>query len=75
MPALLGEFNGGLNRLLCEEKLRWPGLYTLLRRRLRADLITALKIFLGLLDMEQNLFFLPSIRQGLRGHPYKALQG
>ncbi len=75
MPALFGEFNGGLRHLLCEEKLLWLGLHSLLRRRLRADLITAFKIFLGLLDMEQNLFFLPSIRQGLRGHPYKALQG
>ncbi len=75
MPALLREFNGGRRHLLCEEKLLWLGLHSLLRRRLRADLITALKISMGLLDMGQNLFFLPSFQQGLRGHPYKPLQG
>ncbi len=75
MPALLDEFNGGRRHLLCEEKLLWLGLHSLLRRPLRADLITALKISMGLLDIEQNLFFLPSIRHGRRGHPYKALQG
>ncbi len=45
------------------------------RRRLRADLITAFKIFTGLLDMDPNLFFLPPALRGLRRHPYKLLQG
>ncbi len=75
MPALLSEFNEGLRHLLCEEKLLWLGLHSLLRRRLCADLIAAFTIYMGLLDMDQNLFFLPPSRQGLRGHPYKALQG
>ncbi len=61
--ALLSEFNGGLRHLLCEEKLRWLGLHSLLRRRLRADLITAFKISMGLLGMDQNLFILPPSRQ------------
>ncbi len=40
-----------------------------------ADLITAFKIFTGLLDIDPNLFFLPPARRGLRGHTYKVLQG
>ncbi len=44
-------------------------------RRLRADLITAFKIFKGILDIDPNLFFLPPARCGLSGHPYKVLQG
>ncbi len=27
------------------------------------------------LDIDPNLFFLPSARRGLRGHPFKVLQG
>ncbi len=45
------------------------------RRRLRDDLITAFKIFKGLLDIDPNLFFLPPTRRGLKGHPFKVLQG
>ncbi len=45
------------------------------RRLLRANLITAFKIFKGLLVIDPNLFFLPPTRRGLRGHPYKVLQG
>ncbi len=30
---------------------------------------------MGLLDVDPNLFFLPPTRRGLRGHPYKVLQG
>ncbi len=41
----------------------------------QADLITAFKLFKGLLDIDPNLFFLPPARRGLRGHPYKVLQG
>ncbi len=52
-----------------------PRLHSLQRWRLQADLITAFKIFTGLLDIDSNLFFLPLVRSGLRGHPYKVLQG
>ncbi len=45
------------------------------RRRFRADLLTAFKIFTGLLDMDPNLFFLPPALRGLRRHPYKELHG
>ncbi len=44
------------------------------RRWLRTDLITAFKIFKGILDIDLNLFFLPPAQCGLRGHPYKVLQ-
>ncbi len=37
--------------------------------------MTAFKILKGLLDIDPNLFFLPPTRCGLRGHPFKALQG
>ncbi len=45
------------------------------QRRLRADLITAFMILLGPLDFDPNLLFLPSIRRGLRVHPYKVVLG
>ncbi len=32
-------------------------------------------MFAGLLDFDSSLFFLPSARRGLRGHPYKVPQG
>ncbi len=51
------------------------GLLSLKRRRLRDDLITAFNIFKGLLDIDPNLFFLPPAQRGLRGHPFKVLQG
>ncbi len=57
----------GIRHLPYEERLQ--------RRRLLADLITAFKIFKGLLDIDPNLFFLPPARHGLRGHPYKVFQG
>ncbi len=40
-----------------------------------ALLITTFKILMDLLDIDPNLFFLPPARRGLRGHPYKVLQG
>ncbi len=64
-----------MRHLPYEERLQQLGLHSLQRRRLQANLITALKIFTGLLDIDQNLFFLPSARRGLRGHNYKVLQG
>ncbi len=65
----------GMRHLPYEERLRLLGLHSLQRRRLRDDLITAFKIFTGLLDIDPNLFFLPSARRGLRGHPFMVLQG
>ncbi len=57
-----------------EERLQRLGLHSL-QRRLQADLITAFKIFKGLLDIDPNLFFLPPAHRGLRGHPKNVLQG
>ncbi len=65
----------GMRHLPYEERLQQLGLHSLQRRRFRADLITAVKIFKGLLDIDLNLFFLPPARRGLRGHPSKVLQG
>ncbi len=44
-------------------------------RQLRADLITAFKIFTGLFDIDPNLTFLLPTRRGLRGHPYRGTVG
>ncbi len=41
----------------------------------QTDLITAFKIFMGLLDVDPNQVFLPPPQCGLRGDSYKALQG
>ncbi len=65
----------GMRHLPYEERLQRLGLHSLQGRRLQADLITAFKIFKGLLDIDRNLFFLPPARSGLRGHPYKVLEG
>ncbi len=46
-----------------EERLQRQGLHSIQGRRLRADRITAFNIFTGLLDIDQNLFFLPSVRR------------
>ncbi len=45
------------------------------RRRLRADLILAFKIFKGEVDLNPSEFFLRLPRVGLRGHTYRLLQG
>ncbi len=65
----------GMRHLPCEERLQRLGLHSLQRRRLRDGLITAFQIFKGLLDIDPNLLFLPPARRGLRGHPFKVLQG
>ncbi len=70
MPACSPNLAADIN-LSYEERLQWLCLHSLQRRRLRTDLITAFKIFKGLLDIDPNLFFLPPARRGLRGHPYK----
>ncbi len=65
-----------MRNLHYEERLQWLGLQSLQRRwRLQADLITAIKIFTGVLDIDPKLFFLSPARNGLRGHPFKVLQG
>ncbi len=65
-----------MRHLPYEERLQRLGLHSLQqRRRLQADLITAFKIFTGLLDIDPNLFFPLPARRGLRGHPYKVLEG
>ncbi len=51
-----------------------PGLQQVLKL-VKDYLITAFKISTGLLDIDPKLFFLPPNRCGLRGHPYKVLQG
>ncbi len=64
----------GMRHLPYEGRLQRLGRHSLQRRRLQADLITAFKIFTGLLDIDPNLLFIPPTRRGLRGHPYKVLQ-
>ncbi len=64
-----------MRHLPYEERLQRLGLYSLQLRLLWADLITTFKIFTGLLDVDPNLFFPPPARRGLRGHPFKVLQG
>ncbi len=44
------------------------------RRRLRADLILAFKIFKGEVDLNPSEFFLHPPPAGLRGHIYRLLQ-
>ncbi len=56
-----------------EERLQWLGFYSLQRRQLRADLITAFKIFTGLLGVDPYLFILPATRRDLKGYSYKVL--
>ncbi len=65
----------GMRHLPYEERLQRLGLHSLQRRRLRDDRITVFKIFKGLLDIDPNLLLLPPARSGLRGHPFKVLQG
>ncbi len=53
-----------IRHLPCEERLQRLGLHSLQLQRLRADLITAFKLFTGLLDVDSNLFCLPPTRFG-----------
>ncbi len=58
-------------RLPYEERLRRLGLHSLRRGRL---LIVVYKLLTGGLDLDPSLFFIPPLRPGLRGHPFKVLQ-
>ncbi len=46
-----------MRHLPYEERLQRLGLHYMQRPRLRADLITAFKIFQGVLDIDPNLVF------------------
>ncbi len=58
-----------------EERLCQLNLFSLARRRLRADLILVSKIFKGEVDLNPAEFFLRPPRAGERGHTYRLLQG
>ncbi len=58
-----------------EEKLHQLNIFSLERRRLRADLILAFNIFKGEVELNQSDFFLRPPPAGLRGHTYRLLQG
>ncbi len=60
--------------MLFEERLRQLNLFSLERRRLRADLILDFKIFKGEVDLNPSEYFLRPPRAGLRGHIYRLLQ-
>ncbi len=58
-----------------EERLHQLNLFSLERRRLRADVILAFKIFKGEVNLNPSEVFLRPSRAGLRGHTYRLLQG
>ncbi len=65
----------GLRHVPYEERLRQLNIFSLERRRLRADLILSFKIFKGEVDLNPSEFFLHPPQAGLRGHAYRLLQG
>ncbi len=65
----------GLSHVTYDGRLRQLNLFSPERRRLRANLILALKIFKGKVDLNQSDFFLRPPRAGLRGHTFRLLQG
>ncbi len=64
----------GLRHVPYEERLCQFNLFSLERRRLRADLIQAFKIFKIEVDLNPSEFFLRPPQTGLRGHTYRLLQ-
>ncbi len=65
----------GFRQLPYEERLRRLGLHSLRRRHLCGNLTVVYKMFFGGLDLDPSLFSIPPVRPGLRGHPFKVLQG
>ncbi len=65
----------GLRYVPYKERLCQLNLFSLERRRFRADLILAFKIFKGEVDPNPSELFLRPPRAGLRGHTYRLLQG
>ncbi len=65
----------GLRQVPYEERLRQLNLFSLERRRLRADLILAFNIFKGEVGLIPSDVFLRPPRAGLRGHTYRLLKG
>ncbi len=65
----------GLRHVQYEERFRQLKLFSLERRRPRADLILAFNIFKKEVDLNPSEFFLHPPRAGLRGHTYRLLQG
>ncbi len=65
----------GLRHMPYEETLCQLNPFSLGRRRLRADLNLAFKIFQGESDVNPPDFFLRPPRAGLRAHKYRLLQG
>ncbi len=65
----------GVRHVPYEKRLRQLNLFSLERRRLRADLILPFKIFKCEVDLNPSEFFLRPPRAGLRGHTYRLLQG
>ncbi len=65
----------GLRHVPYEERLRQLNLFSMERRRLRADLILAFKIVKDEVDLNPFDFFLRPPRAGLRGYTYRLLHG
>ncbi len=65
----------GLRHAPYEERLRQLTLFSLERRRLRAELILDFRIFKGEVGLSPSDFLPRPSRAGLRGHAYRLLQG
>ncbi len=69
-----GKFVKGLRHVPYETALQRLPLFSLVRRRIRGDLICMYKIMHGLLDFPCNAVFAASTCTGLRGHTFKIHQ-
>ena len=65
----------GLGSLLCEERLRKLGLFSLEKSRLRGDLITMCRYLKGGYKEDGQFLFTGSHMEKMRGHGYKLLLG